>query len=140
MAEFVFGGLDDLALSLREVAEISDAIQDQILEEQADALVGELQRRGEGYGVVPAGSKGLRSIRKGKTKRGKDGAKQIIIKPRGRSDRSGTAYSEVLFFRNYGTRNMPALPFWTDTVALSGRTLDRIAQDIFNQWIESKGF
>lgn len=140
MAEFVFEGLDQLALSLREVAEISDAIQDQILEEQADALVLELQRRGEGYGVVPPDSAGLRSIRKGKPKRGKNGAKQIVVKPRGRSKRSKTPYSAVLFFRNYGTRTMPALPFWTDTVALSAGTLDRIAQDIFNQWIESKGF
>ena len=111
MATFEVDGLDDLFLSLSEISEIPEEVQDEILNAQADALIPEIQARGHGYGVEQTGMT-LRSIKKGKAKKGKNG-RNLVVAPRGRNKRK-VSYSEIAFVNNYGSRRQaaPARPPW----------------------------
>lgn len=143
MAEFRVSGLDSLMLSLSEIETIPEDVKDEILNEQADALVDHLKLRGEGYGVDDTG-KLLKSIKKGKPKRGKDGARKIVVSPRGSRTRGvdkkqTIKNTEIGFLVNYGVpkKKIPAKPFWTDTEALSAMTMERIAAEVYDKWLKS---
>lgn len=142
MAEFVVQGLDGFADSLRQLAELPEHVQDDILNAQADALIPELQERGRAYGVENSG-KMLRSIKKGKVRVNKDG-RYIVVAPRGTrkrvSERTGKVHkvkeAEIGFFANYGTRNQRAMPFWTDTIQISAATLIREGRRVFYAYMD----
>lgn len=138
MAEFTVDGLDGLIASLREVAEMPEEVQDEILNAQADALIPEIQKRGRGYGVDDTG-KMLRSIKKGKVRMGK-GYRYIVVAPRGTRKRgnSRTTNAAIGFFNNYGARGIPARPFWTDAVELSARTVEKAGMEPFDRYLQSK--
>lgn len=137
MAGFSFSGLDDLILSMAEVEAMPEYVQDEILNAQADVLVIEIQRRGEGYGVHDSG-KMLASIKKGKAKRGKKGGRQIVISARGER-KNGVSNGEVAFLNNYGTRHQKARPFWSDAEKLSEKTMQSVGFAVYDRWLKSKG-
>ena len=137
MAGFEVNGLDALMLSLQEVEALPEHLQDEILNAQADALIPELQERGRAYGVEDSG-KMLKSIKKGKVRRNKNG-RYIVVSPRGTRRRGGKSVSnsEIAFLNNYGTRHQSARPFWTDTTEISAKTLFRIAERHYDEWLKS---
>ena len=142
MAEFYFSGVDELELSLKEIEELPDDIADEMLEAQADILIEEIQRRGEGYGVkAPGSGKMLRSIKKGKAKRGKNGTRQIVVAPRGTRVRGKMKITnaEIAFLNNYGTKNQQARPFWSDAEKTSEKTMETAAAEVHDRWLTSKG-
>lgn len=152
MATFTSEGLDDLILSMEEVAAMPEDVMDEILHAQADFLVEQLKLRGEGYGVYSKETEAifgspkmtlLNSIKKGKPKRGKSGGRQLIVAPRGKRIRGkekkhSVRNAEIAFLVNFGTRSIAARPFWTDTEKLSDKSMMRIARDIFDQWLQTK--
>ena len=133
---FKVSGLDEFSLSLQEMAELPDSVQDDMLNAQADFLITEIQERGSAYGVGSGNL--LKSIKKGKPKRGKKGDRKIIVAPRGKNKTSGTPNGYVAFLNNYGSRHNVAKPFWTDTVTLSEKSLDKVAATVYDQWLKSK--
>ena len=142
MAEFYFSGVDALELSLKEIEELPDDVVDEMLGAQADVLIEEIRRRGEGYGVkAPGSGKMLKSIKKGKAKRGKNGTRQIVVSPRGARIRGKkkTTNAEIAFMNNYGTRNQQARPFWSDAEKLSEKTMEAVAAEVHDRWLASKG-
>lgn len=142
MAEFSFSGIDDLSLSLREIEELPEEVADEILEAQADILIDELQNRGKAYGVAaPDSGKMLRSIKKGKPKRGKKGTRQIVVSPRGSRMRGKKKITnaEIAFLNNYGTRHQQARPFWSDAEKTSEKSMEKAAAEVHDKWLISKG-
>ncbi|MBQ2997256.1 MAG: HK97 gp10 family phage protein [Oscillibacter sp.] len=144
MAEFHFSGVDELELSLREIEELPEEVVDEMLEAQADVLIDEIQNRGEAYGVMAPGSgKMLRSIKKGRPKRGKNGTRQIVVSPRGTRKRGKegkkTSNAEIAFLNNYGTRHQQARPFWSDAEKTSEKSMEKAAAEVHDKWLNSKG-
>ena len=136
MANFSVDGLDEFMLSMQQVAELPESVMDDMLNEQADFLIPEIQERGRAYGVGSGDL--LKSIKKGKPKRGKNGGRQLIIAARGRNKVSKTPNSYVAFLNNYGSRHNVAKPFWTDTESMSDKSLNKIAAGVYSLWLESK--
>lgn len=143
MATFNVEGLDDLLLSLTEISQIPEDVQDEMLNGMADALVPEIVERGRGYGVELTG-KMLKSISKGKAKT-LQGVRTISVKPRGYQTHGGKGLKkqkisneEVAFLQNYGTRKQQARPFFTDAVAISEKTMQKAAEHIYDLWLKSK--
>ena len=136
MANFSVSGLDEFMLFMQQVAELPESVMDEMLNEQADFLIPEIQKRGYAYGV--GSGELLKSIKKGKPKRGKNGGRQLIIAARGRNKVSKTPNGYVAFLNNYGSRHNVAKPFWTDTESISDKSLNEIAARAYNLWLESK--
>lgn len=138
---FDLEGLDDLALSLSEIAEIPDDIQAQILNTQADDFVREVKNRGAGYGVGAKKGTGqlLKSIKKGKIRRLNNGL-AIYVQPTGSRKRGKirTKNTEIGFFVNYGSRHNRPLPFWSDSVAMYEGKAEKKSREIFDNWLKSK--
>ena len=137
MAEFSVSGLDELMLSMQEVAELPMDVKDEILTRQADVLVDEIKKRGMGYGVDDTG-KMLKSIKAGKPRTKKD-IRYVVVKPygtrtRGKEKKQKITNSEVAFLVNYGTRHTQARPFFTDAVAVSEKTMDKIALEVVDRF------
>lgn len=166
MAQLSFSGLDELMLSMKEVANIPDSVIEEMLNAGADALIPEIKARGEGYGVgSSAQATGilLKSISKSKVKKNQKHGRYITIYFKGsrvRGHKSGIKNAgrinsikdlampgpekriknnEIAFLVNYGTRKQPARPFFTDALEMSERTIFREQSAIFNKWLESKG-
>ena len=93
---FDLEGLDDLALSLSEIAEIPDDIQAEILNTQADDFIREVKNRGAGYGVGAKKGTGqlLKSIKKGKIRRLKTGL-AIYVQPTGSRKRGKKKVTKI---------------------------------------------
>lgn len=140
MAEFVIDGLDGLMESLSQFEAMPDHVKDDILNAQADALIPELQERGRAYGVQDTGDM-LKKIKKGKIRQNKY-CRYVVVAPRGtrtRKTKSGKSQriknAEIGFLQNYGTRNQPARPFWTDTVEISAQTVFKAGEKVFDQYL-----
>ena len=55
MAEIGFVGLDDLMLSMEEIAQIPDNVKDEMLDAQADVVVSAQRAKARAYGVQETG-------------------------------------------------------------------------------------
>ena len=72
MAEFKAVGLDELALSLQEIAEIPEDIQDEMLRAQGNIVAQAQRESAQRYGIQRTGTL-IRSIKAGKVKLDKHG-------------------------------------------------------------------
>ena len=77
MAELSFSGLDELILSMQEVAEIPDNVQDEMLNAGADVVVRAQQQAAQSMGVQDTGLT-ISKIKKTKVKV-KSGKRVIYI-------------------------------------------------------------
>ena len=137
MAQLEFSGLDDLIVSMEQISEIPVEVLDEILNAQADVLVPEIKERAIGYGVSDTGDM-IRSIKKGKAKRGKHGGRQLVVSPRGKR-KDGKTNAEVAFLNNYGTRHQMARPFWTDAEKVSERSMDKAGGNVYDKYLIKNG-
>lgn len=146
MANLSFSGVDDLMLSLQEVAEIPDEVQNQMLNAGADVLIPEIKARGEGYGVRDSGDL-LDSLTKSKIKKNQKVGRYISIyfkgsRVRGKDKKSGKPKriknSEIAFLNEYGTRHQPARPFVKDTIEMSAATVTKAQSEIYDEFLKSK--
>ncbi|NBI08647.1 hypothetical protein D1641_01255 [Colidextribacter sp. OB.20] len=123
MAKLSVSGIDDLMLSLEEIASIPDDVAAAMLD--AEAQVVEEYQLGSAAtmlkGPYSTGQTAL-SIRRGKMKKGRDGARMVYVSPTGTNDR-GVRNAEVAFINEYG------IPKSKGRQARPGRQFIRIANE-----------
>lgn len=140
MAEFKAIGLDELMLSLQEIAEIPEDVQDEMLNAQGDVVAREQQESARRYGIQRTGLT-IRSIRKGKVKLDKHGNRVLYVTPVGSRIRGKkkTSNAEIAFLNEYGTKKQKARPFMRDANERSAEAATKAAAEIYHRWQESRG-
>ena len=140
MAEFKAVGLDELALSLQEIAEIPEDIQDEMLRTQGNIVAQAQRESAQRYGIQRTGIL-IRSIKPGKVKLDKHGSRVLYVTPVGSRVRGGkkTTNAEIAFLNEYGTRGQRARPFMRDANERSAEAATQAAADIYYRWQESRG-
>lgn len=140
MAEFKAVGLDELALSLQEIAEIPEVIQDEMLRAQGDIVAQAQRESAQRYGIQRTGTL-IRSIKPGKVKLDKHGNRVLYVTPVGSRVRGGkkTTNAEIAFLNEYGTRGQRARPFMRDANERSAEAATQAAADIYYRWQDSRG-
>lgn len=138
MATFGFKGLDELTLSLQEIAEIPEDIQDAMLNAQADVVVPAQQQKARDYKVQDTGLM-IRSIKKGKVKTQK-GARVLYITPMGSRVRgkTKTTNAEIAFVNEFGSRHQKARPFMKDANESCAEETTQAAFRVYDEWLQSK--
>ena len=136
MAEFKAVGLDELALSLQEIAEIPEDIQDEMLQAQGNIVARAQQESAQRYGIQRTGTL-IRSIKAGKV----NGSRVLYVTPTGSRVRGGkkTTNAEIAFLNEYGTRGQRARPFMRDANERSSEAATQAAADIYYRWQDSRG-
>ena len=140
MAEFKAVGLDELALSLQEIAEIPEDIQDEMLRVQGNIVAQAQRESAQRYGIQRTGTL-IRSIKPGKVKLDKHGNRVLYVTPVGSRVRGGkkTTNAEIAFLNEYGTRRQRARPFMRDANERSAEAATQAAADIYYRWQDSRG-
>lgn len=131
-------GLDGLCLSMSEIAEIPNDVQDAMLNAQADVAIPAQQAKARSYGVVDTGLV-ISSIKKTKPKIGKDG-RCIYVYPQGSRKRGKktTRNAEIAFIAEYGRRKQKARPFIRDANESCAEQTTQAAAKIYDSWLKSK--
>lgn len=111
VASLSVDGLDDLMLSLEEIAAIPDDVAQAMLDAEAQVVEEAQIAQGMAMGVYDTGDT-LRSIRRGRMKRTKEGGRAVYVTPQGVNDK-GERNAAVAFMNEYGvpSRRIPARPF-----------------------------
>lgn len=163
MSGISFDGLDELMLSMQEVAELPESVQDEMLNAQAD-VVAEAQRAeamklsamlypsthgntrntsatNHLPGQVRSFSTGetARSIKKGKPKT-KNGTRVIYVTPTGSRKRGKQRIrnAEIAFYNEYGTRTINARRFIWMANEKSAEAATEAAFNVYDKYLKSK--
>lgn len=136
MARLSFSGLDDLMLSLQDIADIPDDVAREMLEAEAQVVEEAQIAYGVSMGVYDTGET-LQSIRRGKMKRGKGGDRLMYVTPQGRNVR-GERNAAVAFVNEYGKRGQPARPFISAANEAAADSATEAAAVVYDQWLKSK--
>lgn len=138
MAEIGFSGLDELMLSMEEIAQIPDEVQDAMLNAQADVVTAAQKARARAYGVQDTGLV-IFSIKKGKPKR-KKGVRVIYITPSGtrRRGKQTVRNAEIAFINEYGDRRQRARPFIRDANEACAEATTQAGFEVYDKWLKSK--
>lgn len=138
MAEIGFSGLDELMLSMEEISEIPDEVQDAMLNAQADVVTAAQKARARAYGVQDTGLV-ISSIKKGKPKR-KKGVRVIYITPSGtrRRGKQTVRNAEIAFINEYGDRRQRARPFIRDANEACAEATTQAGFEVYDKWLKSK--
>ena len=141
MAEFSCNGLDDLMLSLQEIAEIPEDVQDEMLLAGADVVAKAQQERVKAYGIYDGSSPKhvADSIKPGKVKL-KKGQRIIYVSPTGsrRRGKTVTRNSEILFVNEYGRRGQKARPAVRDANEASAEATTAAQAEVYDKYLRSK--
>lgn len=137
MADFGVSGLDELILSLQEVAQLPEGIQDEMLNAQADVV---LQAQREAAISIKDTGKTAQSLRKGKPKSRK-GVRSISITFSGSRKRgkASTRNAEIAFVNEFGKRGVPARNFIRSANERSATASTQAAAAVYDQYLLSKG-
>lgn len=142
MAEFGFKGLDELTLSLQEIAEIPEEIQDQMLNAQADVVVEAQRRKIRAYGIYDGSSPVhvANSVKKGRVKLRK-GERVLYVSPtgtrtRGKGKKSRNA--EIAFVNEFGKRGQKARPAIMDANEACAEETTQAGLRVYDEWLKSK--
>lgn len=137
MATFDCKGIDDLMLSMAEIAAVPEDIQDEMLNAQANIVERAQKSKGEAYGVHRAGSGvTLGSIKRTKIKSGKDG-RGLYVYPQGKNA-DGNRNAEVAFINEFGKKGQSARPFINDANESSAAQTTEAARKVYDAWLSSK--
>lgn len=138
MAEIGFSGLDELMLSMEEISEIPDEVQDAMLNAQADVVTAAQKAKARAYGVQDTGLV-ISSIKKGKPKR-KKGVRVIYITPSGtrRRGKQTVRNAEIAFINEYGDRRQRARPFIRDANEACAEATTQAGFEVYDKWLKSK--
>lgn len=140
MAEITFAGMEELLLSMEELAQIPEEVQDKMLNAQADVVVEAQKEKARVYNVQDTGAM-IQSIKKGRVKRAKGGSRVIYVTPTGSRKRGGKTVrnAEVAFVNEYGRRNQQARPFIRDANETSANATTEAGAAIYYKWQEQNG-
>ena len=141
MAEFSCNGLDDLMLSLQEIAEIPEDVQDEMLRAGADVVAKAQQELVKAYGIYDGSSPKhvAESIKPGKVKI-KKGQRVIYVTPTGsrRRGKTVTRNAEILFVNEYGRRGQKARPAVRDANEACAEKTTAAMAAVHEKWLKSK--
>lgn len=138
MAKLSVNGLDDLILSLEDVAAIPDDVAAAMLE--AEAQVVEEYQIGSAAAMLQGPySTGQTAASIGRTgmKKGRTGARQMYVYPQGVNDK-GERNAAVAFINEYGKRDQPARPFIAMANAVAAGPAAAEAEKIYDAFLKSK--
>ena len=136
--KFEISGIDDLALSMSQIAEIPPDVQDEMLNAQADAVIPVQREKARSYGVLDTGLLAS-SIKKTKPKLSKNG-RCIFVYPQGYRTRGKikARNAEIAFVNEYGTRSQKPRPFIRDANVSCADNTTQAAANVFDKWLQSK--
>lgn len=142
MARLSVSGLDDLMLSLQEIAEIPDDVAKAMLNAGADVVVQAQKKAAYQMGVLDTGLT-IESIRKGPVRR-KNGSSFLYIAPRetrirGKKKLQEVRNAEIAFVNEYGKRGQPPRPFIAAANEASATPAVEEAAKIYDAFLQSKG-
>lgn len=139
MAKLSVHGLDGLILSLKEVSQIPDDVAAAMLDAAAQVVEEAQIAEGMTMGVYNTGQT-LRSIRRGRMKRGKGGERLIYVTPTGTNDK-GERNATVAFVNEYGvpSRKIPPRPFIATANEKAAGPATEEAAKIYDKFLKEKG-
>lgn len=144
MAEFGCTGLDGLVLSLQEIAEIPEDVQDEILNAQADVVVEAQRRKIRAYGIYDGSSPVhvANSVKKGRVKLRK-GERVLYVTPtgtrtRGKGKAQKVRNAEILFVNEFGSRRQKARPAVADANEACADETTQAGLRVYDEWLKSK--
>ena len=141
MAEFSCNGLDDLMLSLQEIAEIPEEVQDEMLRAGADVVAQAQREKVKAYGIYDGSSPRhvADTIKPGRVKL-KKGQRVIYVTPTGsrRRGKSVTRNAEILFVNEYGKRGQKARPAIRDANEACAEQMVRAQMAVYDKHLRSK--
>ena len=141
MAEFSCNGLDDLMLSLQEIAAIPEEVQDEMLRAGAEVVAQAQREKVRAYGIYDGSSPKhvADSIKPGKVKL-KKGQRIIYVSPTGsrRRGKTVTRNSEILFVNEYGRRGQKARPAVRDANEASAEATTVAQAEVYDKYLRSK--
>ena len=143
MAKVEFKGIDELMLSLQEVAALPDEIIDAMLDARADVVVAAQRESAQRMLTGPhATGATARSIKKGKPKL-RDGRRVVYVTPTGSRKHSDgakpTRNAEVAFVGEYGTKEIPARNFIRTANETCADAATAAEFEVYSRYLESKG-
>ncbi len=150
MAEINFKGLDEVTLSMQEVADLPDEVIDEMLNAGAD-VVARAQReealklgklggyRNDGQTIDWSTGETARSIKKGKVKI-KDGKRILYVTPTGSRSRGNTTVrnAEIAFLNEYGTKTIHARNFLYIANEKCAAETTAAQAAVYDKFLESK--
>ena len=141
MAEFSCNGLDDLMLSLQEIAAIPEEVQDEMLRAGADVVAQAQREKVKAYGIYDGSSPRhvADTIKPGKVKL-KKSQRVIYVTPSGsrRRGKSVTRNAEILFVNEYGKRGQKARPAIRDANEACAEQMGNAQMAVYDKHLRSK--
>lgn len=138
MGKMSVSGIDALTRDLADLAKLPDSVLSAMLEAEADVIVPAQQKAaremlgGKGYGTGATAA----SIKKGKTKRERDGM-TITVAPQGTNKR-GTRNAEVAFINEYGKKGQPARPFIRTANERAEKEAVEAGEKVYHAYLDGK--
>ena len=138
MAQLKISGLDDVILSMKEIAQIPQPIQDKMLNAGADALIPRQKSLAWQMGVRDTG-RTADSIRKTRVRQGKYGDRVVQVYSQGTRRRSGVTVrnAEIQFLNEYGTKHQAARPFSAEANKQAASVVLEAESAVYDRWLEN---
>ena len=141
MARVEFSGIDELSLSLKEVAELPDEVIDAMLDARADVVVAAQRQAAKRMLKGPhVTGETTRSIKKGKPKL-RDGHRVLYVTPTGsrkRGKAKAVRNAEIAFINEYGTRKIPARNFIRTANESCADAATAAEFEVYSRYLEKK--
>ena len=134
---FNFRGLDEVRLSLQEVAKLPDSVKDDMLNAGADALIPVQRAKAREMGVHRTGEL-IRSIGKTKPKTDKHGTRLIQVYAQGsrKRGRKSTTNAQIHFVNEFGTKKQKARPFTKAANEAAKEDVAAAELAVYDQWLK----
>lgn len=138
MADFSVNDLDGLMLDLEEIAELPEAVAEEMLDAEAEIVEDAQVYTGMKMGVHRTGMT-LFSITHGRMKRGRDGGRAKYVYPRG-VNAQGERNATVAFVNEFGApkRGIPARPFIQSANEDAADAAVDAAAEVYDEFLKSK--
>lgn len=142
MAKVEFKGIDELMLSLQEVAALPDEVIDAMLDARADVVVAAQRESAQRMLTGPhATGATARSIKKGKPKL-RDGRRVVYVTPTGSRKRGrakAVRNAEIAYENEYGKKGVPARNFIRTANEMCADAATAAEFEVYSRYLESKG-
>lgn len=141
MAKLSVNGLDDLMLSLEEIAAIPDDVARAMVRAEADVIIKAQKEMAAQMKVDDTGLT-IESIDRGPVRR-KNGTTTLYITPkgtriRGKNKLQEVRNAEIAFVNEYGKRGQPARPFIATANEKAADLAVAEAEKIYDEFLKSK--
>lgn len=138
---FTVRGLDEFSLSLQELADLPDTVQDDMLEAGAEVVANAQRDKVMAYGIYDRESTQhvAESIKPGRVKV-KKGRRVIYVGPTGKRKRGNTETrnAEILFVNEFGKRGQSARPAVRDANEACAEATTQAEFKVYDRWLKSK--